>query len=85
VAFLINRDAATTDLIIRITEDAFSPINPRGMAEGMITEIRSFLVVEFINTHGNNIIKAINPRDIAVAIEPMIAERLADFLAKKEK
>ncbi len=72
----INRDDQTNELVVRIGQKYADQPNPRSIVAELETEIRSFLVKEFVKIHGDNILNAIHASDISSGISDRIAEEI---------
>lgn len=82
----IYRDSRTSDLMIRISQDYAVKPDPRSIVAGLETEIKSFLVKEFVKIHGENILNAIHASDISYGIGESIAEEIKkQFFKGKSK
>jgi len=85
MSIVVTRDNQSTDLIIRISQAYAVKLDPRNVVVGLESEIRGFLVKEFIKIHGKNILNAIRANDVSFGIGERIAEEIQKLFFKETK
>jgi len=83
MAISVSRETASTDFILRITDDLLCGVNKVEVISKIVNSVADFMAKEYVEQHQQEILAEVDPKVIINALSIKIAEQVVSALLEK--